>query len=195
MNRIAAAVCAVILAVPAAAAPAKKKARPVSPLNSTSGVIVSLETKHGLHLTLQDGAGHLEHLALTRGTRVTRAGKKAGFKDLKTGDRVTKAVYVPATKRVVRMTVAAKDADDARPADAQGEVAGTDVLGGSISVRLGGGATMSFKVGDATKILREAAGAAPQPVALESVKVGERVEVRTKDWKTADEIHVRAPQK
>ncbi len=206
MTRAAALALCAVLAAPAAAAPApaKKAAarRPVSRLNTTSGTIVKIELGQG-HVTLRDGAGHLEDLAATKASRLIRLGRRARLKDLRVGDYATKAVYEPGTKRVLRMTVApaakaapaAKDRDDAGRADAQGEVAGTDVIGGSISVRMGGGATMSFKVGDATKIVREAPDAPTRAIPLEAVKVGDAVEVRTKDWKTADEIHVRSPAK
>ena len=196
MSRLAALALCAVLAAPAAAA-----RRPVSRLNATSGEIVKIEAGPG-HVTLRDGNGHLEDLAVVKRSKLLRLGRRARLKDLRVGDYATKATYEPATKRVVVMTVApaakgaaAKDADDSRPASVRGEVAGTDVINGSVSVSLAGGATKDFKVADATKIVRESPDAPNRAIPLEAVKVGDAVEIRSRDGKTADEIHVRSPQK
>lgn len=165
-------------------------------VSSTSGKIVKSSPKTG-RLTIVDAAGHEEEFAVDARTRTTCDGKKATFaKAAAPGacETVTKLTYDPSTKRVAVLTLATpkKDADDAKPgrANASGEVATTDVLAGKIFVRMGGGATLEFKVVEATKILVEKDGAAPAAIPFEAVKVGDRVEVLSKDWKTADELHL-----
>jgi hypothetical protein len=180
-------------------------------LSRTAGKILKSSTKtiSGIkgpvmtagRITILDDAGHQEEFAVDKRTRITCDGKKTAFlKSAVPGacDRAVKILYDLQTKRVsvLELRTAAKaDADDAAGGRAavSGEVAATDVLGGKISVRLGGGNTLDFAVGDGTKIVREAAGKPAAAIPLEAVKVGDRVEVHSKDWKTADEIHVRAP--
>ncbi|MDE2512055.1 MAG: hypothetical protein KGL74_13105 [Elusimicrobia bacterium] len=191
----------VLAAAPAAAAP-KSKPAPKAPSSRTSGRIIKTDAEKGTangRITVADDAGHIEQFRLDRRTRATCDGKKSAW--LKAAvpdacDHAAKIVYNPATKRVSILelkTAAKKDADDSktRP-NVSGEIALTDVLAGTLSVRLGGGSTVDFKVGDATKIVAETEGQPPTPVAFESLKVGDRVEVHSKDWKTADEIHVRS---
>lgn len=150
-------------------------------------------------LTIIDEAGHTEEYRVDARTKVTCDGKRAAFAQSAVPgacDRVTRLLY-DAGKRVhlLELKTALKaDADDARGRPAvTGEVASTDVLAGKLSVRMGGGNMLDFTVGDATKIAREAKDKPAESIPFEAVKVGDRVEVHSKDWKTADEIHVRAP--
>ncbi|MFI5347412.1 MAG: hypothetical protein ACHQ51_13645 [Elusimicrobiota bacterium] len=185
----------------AADAPKPKAAKAAPALSRTAGKITKAVAAAGSgrgQITVLDDAGHLEDFLVDARTRITCDGLKSSWKKSSAPgvcDRAAKILYDPATKRaaVLELKSAMKaDADDAktRP-NVSGEIAVTDVIAGNISVRLGGGSTVDFKVGDATKILSEAEGKAPAEVPFESLKVGDRVEVHSKDWKTADEIHVR----
>jgi hypothetical protein len=178
-----------------AAAPAPK-AKPVA--LRASGRVLKISTGR---LTLADDAGHLEEFAFDVKTKATCDGHKFPLMKVATPgvcDRASKLLYDP-TKRisVLELKSAVKaDVDDAkgRP-NASGEVAATDVLAGQLSVRLGGGAMLNFKIVPATKIFFEAEGAAPAEKPFEAVKIGDRVEVRSKDWKTADDIHFRGAER
>lgn len=181
----------------AAPAPKPKAARASS---RASGRIIPSAAKAGEgRITVADDAGHVEEFQLDARTRTTCDGKAAAWKKAAVPgacERAAKILYDPSTKRVsvLELKSALKaDADDAkgRPT-VSGEVAATDVIAGRISVRLGGGATVDFKVVEATKLVSEAEGTPSADVLFESIKVGDRVEVHSKDWKTADEIHVRA---
>lgn len=189
MNRPAVLALTAALAAPAlgAGAPAGKTAAKPA-LARASGVV---EKVYGDRVVVKDKAGTLTEFIRTPATRVTRDGKPAKIAAM-IGDIVVKAEYKPKTKELASLTLKTAPVDPNRPS-VSGEVAGTDILRGSISVKMGGGATTEFAVGDATKITREADGKPAAPAALEAVKVGDRVEVLTKDWKTADELRVRAP--
>ena len=173
----------------AAAAPAKPAAKPSSA--SLSGRIIKAEKGR---ITVVDDAGHLEELAVSAKTRVRCDGKKAALKDAspEACARVEKATFDARTKKASSLVLKRLPAGEhgAGPS-LQGEVANTDVVGGKLSVRLGGGATIDLKVAEGTKILREVAEDKFEPMTLDAVKVGDRVEVHSKDWKTAEEVHVR----
>lgn len=206
MARLALLLCAALPAAAALAAPVPSVSRA-----RASGRVLKAEVKWAKgkngpvlsegRITVADDAGRLEQFQITRATKVTCDGVKvpAFEKAAVPGqcDRATSVVYDPKTKKVFTLelkTPVKADADEAKTWPAvSGEVASTDVLAGKISVRLGGGAMMDFAVGEGTKILREAEGKPAQPIPLEAVQVGDRVEVRSADWKTADELHVRAP--
>lgn len=201
----------VLLASPAFAADAPKAktaAKAAPTFSRTAGTVVKVSMKPGKgvkdgQFTLKDDAGHLEDFLVDAKTGVTCDGKRVSLASAaKPGacDRAVRVLYDSETKRarVVDLKRAAKaakpGADDAagRP-NVSGEVASTDVIAGKISVRLGGGTTLDFKVGDATRVLIEAEGKPAAEGSFESIKVGDRVEVHSKDMKTADELHVRAP--
>lgn len=201
-------VLAAAVASSAADAPKTPAAKAAPALSRVAGKVLKSSTKmvsgkkgpvftEG-RLTILDEAGHTEEYAVDARTKVTCDGKKAAFATAAVPgacDRAARVLY-DASKRVhvLELKTARKaDADDAKGrANVSGEVAATDVLAGKVSVRLGGGTTLEFKTGDATRIVAEAEGKPAAPVALESLKVGDRVEVHSKDMKTADEIHVRA---
>lgn len=209
MNRLPLPAVAVLLAASALAAPAPAKKKAAA-LSRTSGRIVKASVKMASgkkgpkvtegQVTISDDAGHLEDFHVDARTRVTCDGKKAAFEKVAMPgvcDRAARVAYELETKhvRVLELKSAVKaDADEAQGrANVTGEVASTDVLAGSISVRLGGGTTLDFKVGPDTKVLAEAEGKPAEAVPFESVKVGDRVEVHSKNMKDADELHVRAP--
>lgn len=162
----------------------------------TAGTV--LKTEAG-RLTIIDDAGHTEQFRVTSKTRVICDGKKAAFPSAVSDtacSRAAKVLYNAQTKAVsvLELTTQKVDADDKKGrALVSGEIALTDVMTGKLSVRTAGGATVDFTVPDGAKIVREIAGGAAEPVAFESLKVGDPVEVLTKDSKTVQEIHVRAP--
>ncbi len=177
--------------------PAGASAADAPALAAVSGRIIKSEPEgKGAKLTVADDAGHLEQYLVDARTKATCDGKKSAWTAAAPGacDRIAKGRYASTTKRFASLELKSAlkaDADDAkgRPAVA-GEVAVTDVLGGKLAVRLGGGGNIEFKVVEATKVLREAKGKPSESVAFETLKVGDRVEVHSKDWKTADEIHI-----
>ncbi len=158
-----------------------------------TGQIVKTEPAgKGVKITITDGAGHLADYSADARTKTTCDGKTAAWdKDAVPGacDRVVKGRYEKRSKRLVSLELASALKADAAAAKTRatiaGEIAVVDVLTGKLSVRLGGGGNIDFKVGDATKVTR-----ADKDAPFESLKVGERVEVRSADWKTADEIRV-----
>ena len=162
----------------------------------TSGMIAKVtENRVAVH----DDAGHLEEFVVDAKTKVTCDGKIASFLKATASGRCARAervLYDGTTKRVSRLdlkTVAKtkKGADDLKAAPTvTGEIALTDVMGGKITVRLGGGANIVFMIQEATQILRESDGKPPVVIPFESLKIGERVEIHSTDWKTADEIRV-----
>jgi hypothetical protein len=207
MNRAAAIAVAAALAAPACAADAFP--RPAE-LRRASGRILksAADVKKGPEgrplpkagrLTVADDAGHLEDYLVDARTQTTCDGVKAVWdKAAVPGacDRAVGILYQPKTNRVAVLelkTARALDAEEAktRP-NITGEIAATDVLAGKISVRLGGGATLDLAVPGGAKILCEAESKPAQDCPLEALKVGDAIQVRTKDWKIADELRVRA---
>jgi len=72
-----------------------------------------------------------------------------------------------------------------------GEVALADAIKGILSVRSGKGRTRRFDVNDKTIVQREAADESTSPVGFVTVSVGDIVEVRSGDGRTADKITIR----
>lgn len=146
-------------------------------------------------LVIVDKAGLRSEYSVLDTTKVMRDGKKVHFDATLVGDLVVKAKYDPKTKTLILLDLKSSGtvkAAKASPSAVKGEVAFADAINGVLSVRTSNGATRDFAVGDATKVLRLAGDAAPQDVAFETVAVGDSVEVRSRDGKTADEIRVRA---
>ncbi|MBI3564557.1 MAG: hypothetical protein HY079_05100 [Elusimicrobia bacterium] len=203
MNRLL--VLLAVAALGAAPAPAKPAAKKAAAATSVArGRVTSAEldkgsgkTKSG-RLTLADDAGHLEQYLVDARTKTTCDGKKvASWEKQAMPGACERAVvtYESHTKRALTLELKSAlkaDADDVKAGRAavNGEVAVTDALAGKVTVRMGGGSNLEFKVTDATKIVREAKGKPAEPIGLEAVKVGDRVEVHSRDWKTAEEIHV-----
>jgi hypothetical protein len=171
-------------------------------VSRTAGIITAIQLSDG-HITVYDNAGHTEHFATSKTTKITRNGKPATLKSLVVGDRAARLMYDPTTKVVVslialsavkRNVVKADEFSEKGRAIVTGEIANTDIIQNKISVRLGGGSTVDFKVSDATKIILETPGADTASIGFEKLTVGQRVEILSKDWKTADEIHVSGPR-
>lgn len=154
-------------------------------------------------LVIVDKGGRTAQYAVLGTTRVTRDGKDVKFDNALIGDLVVRAKYDPKTKTLTVLDLkssgvvkpakkdAAAPAQAAGPATVDGEVAFADAIKGALSVRLAPGRTRDFAVTEATKVLREKSEAPAQEIGFENVSVGDSVEVRSADGKTADSIRVR----
>ena len=204
MSRLLAAALAVFVTLPASAAGAPKTK---AELSRTAGKIVKSQSKLAPgsdgpsfregRVTIFDKADHTEEFKVTPKTKVTLDGKPAKFqKAAAIGTLVLKALYDPNTKELASLdlkSVPKPDVDDSRlPGTITGEVAGTDVLKGVLSVRCADKSVREFIVAETANILREAEGNPAAHIPLEALQVGDAVEVRSTDGKTALEIHVRA---
>ena len=158
-------------------------------------------------LVIADKAGRTESYSVLGTTRLTRDGKPIVFDSTLVGDLVVKATFDPQTKLLTVLDLksaaapiswtkapakAAKPAKRAAPETVSGEVAFADAIKGLLSVRSGKGRTRRFSVVETTTVLRETADKPAQEIGFENVSVGDAVEVRSRDGKTADQIRVRA---
>lgn len=210
MRLAAALVLLLPLAAPAARAPkAKPSAKPAAELSRTAGKITHASTKLAPspdgpvfregRVTVLDKADHVEEFKATPATKVTLDGKPAKFqKAAAIGALVLKALYDPATKELASLDLKSvpmpkPDADDAAAGagPVRGEVAITDVFKGVLTVRSADKTMREFTVPASARIVREAEGRPAQPVGLESLGVGDAVEVFSADGKSADEVHAR----
>lgn len=196
MSRAAAAALLALLA----AAPAWA-AKPVTGKVLTAEVTPESGEGSG-DLVIVDKGGNTARYGIDNATKVTRDGKRAAFEQTLVGDSVLRAKYDPKTKVLTVLDL--KSSTESKPAKAEakpeaayvtGEVALTDALKGTLSVRQGPGKTRDFEVTETTKVLRVKAEGQTQEIAFESVAVGELVEVRSTDGKTADSIRVRPAAK
>ena len=153
-------------------------------------------------LTIVDKAGETEQYSVLGTTRVTRDGKDVKFDTTLIGDLVVRATFDPKTKTLTLLDLKSSGtakpvrkaaAKPAAPATVSGEVAFADAIKGTLSVRTGKSATRDFAVVQTTKVRRKAADKPAQEIGFENVSVGDVVEVRSRDGKTADRIVVRAP--
>ena len=181
MRRLAPALLLSALALRAGAAPL------------TPGTV--FETKKGGRLVIVDKDGRREEYRVRRDTKVFRDGKKADFEHELIGDVVIRGRYDPKTKilKVLELKTSTVAAPPVLPpaGPAKGEVALADAIKGTLSVRVGNGITRDFSVTAATKVLALSEGNPSHEVLFETVAVGDSVEVRSADGKTADEIRVR----
>ena len=153
-------------------------------------------------LVIVDKGGRTSRYGIDSATHVTKDGKPAAFEETLVGDLVVRAKYDPKTKVLtvldLKSTTESKSskASAAKPEAAYvaGEVAFADALKGTLSVKQGPGKTRDFIVTDATKVLR-VKGDSTQEIGFENVNVGDPVEVRSTDGKTADSIRVRPAAK
>ncbi len=139
-------------------------------------------------LTMTDKAGRVEELKANPRTKVTLNGKPAQFKAAIPGTIVLRAQYDPATKMLLALDLKSGP-KDAAPGRVTGELAGTDVLKGTLSVRTGPNSTRDYAVTEATAI----EGRDAKPLALESLKPGDAVEVDSRDGKAAASVRVILP--
>jgi hypothetical protein len=194
VNRPAAAALAAILTVGAAAARAAD-----APEARVAGTVlmaqVSSDPGAG-SLVILDKAGRSTKYSVRDTTHLTRDGKDIKFDTTLIGDLVVRAKFDPKTKTLTLLDLKSfgsvkPSKNAAAPATFSGEVAFADAVKGELSVRKGKGATREFAVVETTKVLRETADKPAREAGFETVTVGELVEVRTRDGKTADEIRVR----
>jgi hypothetical protein len=196
VSRPAAAALLALLA--AAAAPALGATRVTGKVLTAE---VSPDQNGAGDLVIVDKGGRTSRYEVEGKTRVTRDGKPVPFEETLVGDMVLRAKYDPKSKVLTVLDLKssgvekpAKTAAKPEAAYVTGEVAFTDAIKGTLSVRQGPGRTRDFAVTDATKVLRVKAEGA-QEIAFETVAVGELVEVRSADGKTADSIRVRPAAK
>jgi len=216
VNRLAAAALAALLTAGAASARAADAPAKTADVSETrdSGTILTAEVatdpfsdnvSGAGSLVITDKAGRTESYSVLGTTRLTRDGKPIVFDSTLVGDLVVKAAFDPKTKLLTVLDLKSApppiswtqaSPKPAKPAKAvkgtvTGEVAFTDALKGLLSVKTGKGRTRKFAVVDATTVLRETADGAAQEIGFESVAIGDAVEVRSRDGKTADQIRVR----
>jgi len=205
VSRLFAAALAVLVPLTAHAAGAPKSKK----LSRTAGKVLKSDAKIAPsadgpvfregRVTIFDRADHTEEFKATPRTKVTLDGKPAAFqRSAVPGALVRKALYNPATKELASLDLKSApkpDADDYRlPGTVHGEVTNTDVLGGILSVRTADKAVRDYHASDATRILREEGGKPGVEIRIESLQIGDTVEVHSADGKTALEIHARAAQ-
>jgi len=153
--------------------------------------------KHG-RVTIVDKAEKTEELKAVPRTKVTLDGKPAKFqKAAAAGMIVLKALYDPATKELASLDLKSPPSRPKAENEAEavrGEIAGTDIVRNVLTLRVDRQKVMDFIVADGTTIKREIPGKLPEPVALESLQVGDAVELYTADGRTALTILARAPR-
>lgn len=139
-------------------------------------------------LTIADKTGGEIELKANPRTKVTLDGKPAPFKAAVPGAIVLRADYDAATKVLTALQLKSGPKDSA-PGRAAGELAGTDVLKGTLSVRVGPNSTRDYAVTEATTV----EGRDGKPLAFEALKPGDAVEVNSRDGKSAAEVRVVLP--
>ena len=128
-------------------------------------------------LTIVDDAGHVEEFKVSRRTTVRCDGKRADFGQTASPTAcgiVDKAYFDARTKELLALELKRGSGE---ALELRGEVAGTDVMARKVSIRLAAGSTLEFAVAEG--------------VAIEALKIGDLVELRSKDGRSADELHVR----
>jgi hypothetical protein len=195
VSRLAAAAC-VLLTLSAAAADAPK----VKPTR-LAGIVVKSSSKISPgadgpvfregRLTMADKADRSEELKANPKTKVTLDGKPSTFKAATPGTLILRALYDPNTK-ILSVLDLKSVAREAPPGDlpggtVTGEVANTDVLKGTVSVRLGPQSNREYAVTEQTTVV----GADGKALQFEGVKIGDAVEVESKDGKSASVVRVR----
>ena len=196
MRNLLGAAC-VLLTLSSAAAEAKPKAQPTR----LAGKVVKSSSKIAPgadgpvfregRLTMTDKADRVEELKATPRTKVTLDGKPAQFKAATPGTIVLRALYDPNTKELAALDLKSVPRQEPPAAEAPGlttgEVANTDVFKNTLSVRSGPQEVREFTLNDQTAI----EGKDGKPLALEMIKIGDAVEVDSRDGKTAAAVHVR----
>lgn len=142
-------------------------------------------------LTMTDKADREEELKATAKTKITLDGKPAQFRAAQPGTIIVRAQYDPNTKELSALDLKSAPRPESPSAEAPGvvtgEVADTDVIKGRLSVRLGPQNVREYAVGELTEVV----GADGKSVAFETLKVGDPVEVDSKDGKSAAVVRAR----
>lgn len=190
---------AVLLAL---ALPAAAKDRP----GSASGVVVQSLVKVAPgdagpvlregKLTMTTKAGEQLELKITPKTKVTVDGKPAKYeKSAAPGTGVARALFDPKTKvaTVLDLKAAPRKAQGGAEV-VRGEVAATDILKNTVSVRVGKDQIRDFDVPETARVRRAAGDAEASAATLDAVRVGDAVEVETSEGKTAVSVSARGPK-
>lgn len=139
-------------------------------------------------VTIADKAGAEVELKANPRTKVTLDGKPAQFKAAVPGTIVLRADYDAAAKLLTALHLKSGPKDSA-PGRVSGELAGTDVLKGTLSVRVGPNSTRDYAVTETTTV----EGRDGKPLAFEALKPGDAVEVNSRDGKSAAEVRLVLP--
>ena len=196
MNRLAGAAACVFLTLSSAAADAPK----VKPTR-LAGIVVKSSSKIAPgadgpvfregRLTMADKADRTEELKANPKTKVTLDGKPATFKAATAGTLIIRALYDPNTKLLTNLDLKSVPREPSpaaeQPGTVMGEVANTDVLKGTVSVRLGPQSNREYAVSEQTTVV----GPDGKALTFEAVKIGDAVEVESKDGKSASVVRVR----
>ncbi len=196
MNRRRLAAACVFLTLSSAAAETKPKARQ----SRLTGTVLKASSKIAPgadgpvfregRLTMTDKADRTEELKATPRTKITLDGLPAKFKTATPGTIVVRALYDPDTKELSKLDLKSAPRLEAPAAAAPGvvtgEVANTDLLKGTLSVRTGPKNSREFAVTERTAII----GKNGQSLAFESIKIGDAVEVNSNDGNTAADVRV-----
>jgi hypothetical protein len=196
VNWLAGAAACVFLTMSAAGAPAPK----VKPTR-LAGIVLKSSSKISPgadgpvfregRLTMADKADRSEELKANPKTKVTLDGKPSTFKAATPGTLIVRALYDPNTKvlTVLDLKSAPKETPFAEEPGGivTGEIANTDVLKGTLSVRLGPQSNREYAVNEATSLV----GPDGKALSFEGLKIGDAVEVDSKDGKTAAVVRVR----
>lgn len=194
--RLAGAAACVFLALASAAADAPK-VRPTR----LAGIVVKSSSKLAPgadgpvfregRLTMADKADRSEELKANPKTKVTLDGKPAKFSAATPGTLILRALYDPNTKILTVLDLKSVPREPSPAADpagvVTGEVANTDVLKGTVSVRLGPQSNREYVVNEQTTVV----GQDGKSITFEAIKIGDAVEVDSKDGKTAAVVRVR----
>jgi hypothetical protein len=140
-------------------------------------------------------SGDERTLKATAKTKVTLDGKPAKFKALLPGTIVLRIQLEGAkTLNSIDLKSAPKAAGNeagGASGPVSGEVANTDVLKNTISVRIGRALIRDYAVADGTRIARMNEDKSTSLIGLEAIQVGDAVDVQSTDGTTAAEILVR----
>lgn len=196
MSRLLAAAAGTLLALSSAAADAKPKSLPTRAagkvVKSSYKIAPSPEGpvfREG-RLTMADKAGREENLKAGPRTKVTLDGKPSKFSAAAPGTIVLRALYDPNTKELSALDLKSVPRPEApveeAPGAVTGEVANTDVLKGALSIRTGPQSVREYEVTDQTLIIGKNGAA----LAFEALKIGDAVEVNSRDGKSAAEVRV-----
>jgi hypothetical protein len=197
VNRFAGAAACVILTLSSAAAEAKPKIQPTR----LAGIVLKSSSKISPgadgpvfregRLTMADKADRSEELKANPKTKVTLDGKPSTFKAATPGTLIVRALYDPNTKvlTVLDLKSVPREPSPAaeQPGTVTGEVANTDVLKGTVSVRLGPQSNREYAVSEQTTVV----GPDGKALSFEAIKIGDAVEVESKDGKSASVVRIR----